>query len=384
MKTTRESLKLAVRFFNKISFLCAVLMTNLVWAQVDPLLKQKAGSIQFKQQPKLQIVKPDGTKLSPSNEYKIEKKTEWIDAEQTTQQYLSRKGVLVNQKTIEAFKTLNPSVMPDGTIPLGSKISVYTVDWQSKNKGLDVADKTAIDYKRLIKHDFSEEVTRAEKIKFAANRLSIQSFEKQEDFQLHKSAIANIEKSAKLIELNSSNLPSAELALSKYYLAAANASAQKSIEIGTSNRVSEPSMIELRQKAAPLQNMQMRLSSGQSPFAKREVVISVKSELEAEIPPRLRVYIIPAGFLDDDHTFKMKEIKDMLEALTFEGLTSPAKGLIYDGAMYLWLGADYQYESMAKLIFERRLTKYTPINSSQTDSSKKSFEFFSPSDVVKP
>jgi hypothetical protein len=333
--------------------------------------------------PKLQVVKPDGTRMVAAP-VAIHKQVEWTASEQTVQQYLSRQGILVDQQTLDAFARMNPGVAANGVIPAQSRVSLYVPEWSARPPIAGGEPKAALDFAQIAKHSIRPEVTAVQHTRASALKLREDAFDKPGDFVAYQQATADLDRTAKLIEQRAPSLSSSELALSRYYLAAANTNAEAALNFNKSKlAIPSESVRALDTATANLRTMEKRLQSGQAPFSYREVTVVVQAE-QAQQPTELRVYVLPPGIVNRPQTFGKDLVRELLVELAFKQRTTPSTGMAESGEMLLWVGPDHAYDAMAQLVVEQRLRKFVSLGGGTTALAQQRVELKSPSDVVNP
>jgi hypothetical protein len=195
--------------------------------------------------------------------------------------------------------------------------------------------------------------------------------------------VSDIDNTARLVDQHADTLSKRDLALSKYYLAEANAKAQMATT-RTLEPISAGSVAQLRTAVAPLKSMQSKLLSGQLPFGYRKVVVTVKAVAGQPEPPRMRVYVLPSGVLDRPEYFGIDTIREWLQAFSFEEPTSPSRGTVPQGEMRVWVGPDRMYEAMAKRVFERQPIAFALLHIAPDNAPELALRFNAPGDIVKP
>jgi len=213
--------------------------------------------------------------------------------------------------------------------------------------------------------------------------LSDKAYARPEDAKQHRALVSDIDATARLVDQRADTLSKRDLALSKYYLAEANAKAQLAAT-RTLEPISAGSVAQLRTAVAPLKSMQSKLMSGQLPFGYRKVVVTVKAVAGQPEPPRMRVYVLPSGVIDRPEYFDIDTIREWLQAFAFEEPTSPSRGTVPQGEMRVWVGPDMMYDTMAKRVFERQPIPFALLHVAPSDAPELQLQFNAPGQIVKP
>ncbi|CAN7783882.1 hypothetical protein LJR175_008356 [Variovorax sp. LjRoot175] len=168
----------------------------------------------------------------------------------------------------------------------------------------------------------------------------------------------------------------AELALSRYYIRSASAEARRLAEQG---RIGPREIERLNSVAQPVKSMNERLVRGYSPFDWRTVTVTVHDKSGRHVK-QLRVYMLPAGLIDrpDDRDL----IRLLLGRLTFEKPTSPTTGVVPRGEMRLWVGPQYQDDSMTDLVMARKVKRHTPVHGHMSTAPDPNLLFIAPEGVT--
>lgn len=328
--------------------------------------------------PKVQFVTPDGTSAA-AKDTKLEQRTQWVQSNESARDFLSKNGLVVDNRTIEAFKKLNPNVRSDGTIPAGSKISIFAPE-----RATHVGQKALVNMSMVAKYSVSDEVAKAKQVKMETLKLPASAYERASDLKTHRVLASDIDKTAALVAQRAGRMSAMDLVLSKYYLATASANAANVAAFAKLDKVSAENIAQLQVAVAPVQSMQAMMSTGGAPFQYRSIEVSVKSKPGAKDPPPLRVYVLPGGILDKPETFDEDFIRDLLVALTFERLTTPSKAPVAQGDMRIWVGPDHEYPAMAKRVRDRKPITFTPLRPAPAGGPEVVLQFTAPDDIVTP
>jgi hypothetical protein len=343
-----------------------------------PVTAGKAAS------PKVVMIKPGGAKATVAGPVTFEQKTEWVQRDESASDFLGKNGLAADNRTIKAFRTLNPQVQANGTIPAGSKVSIFVPTPGTSAASDANASKASVDMALVAKYSLGGEVAKSREIRMQTLQLPASAYAKPADFSAHRALVTDIDKAAVLVNQRADQMSARDLALSKYYLANANRQASGMANMAKVSAVPSAQINQLQTAVAPVQNMQMRLSTGGSPFEYRPVVVSVSAKEAGQNPPPLRVYVLPGGFIDDPETFDEGLLKQLLVQLTFQSLTSPAKSSVAQGDMRVWIGPDHAYEGMARMVRERKLNRFTPLHITSAGSPDVELKFVTPDDIVRP
>lgn len=196
--------------------------------------------------------------------------------------------------------------------------------------------------------------------------------------------MTKIETTASLVEKRADKLTAKDLALSRYYLSQANASAQGLTKYTAAKRLPSASIAQLQTSVTPLEGMQVMMLTSGSPFDYRPVVVKVSSKPGAPAAEPLRVYTLPSGILTRPETYTEDEISEYLAALSFEKLTSPSRSMVAQGEMRVWVGPNFEYAAMAKLVMRRAPIRFSPVHPVALGGPEQEIEFKYPTDVVRP
>lgn len=330
--------------------------------------------------PKVLLVNPDGSKVSGAG-VKLEKQTQWVQSEQSASDFLQKSGIVADVGAVNAFKKLNPQLRPDGTIPAGSKVSVFAPVLNS-NLTSERAPKASFDMTTIARLSVNPQVAEARRHRVDTFRLSADSYERPGDLRVHRALALEVDETASLISQRASRMSSMDLALSKFYLASANAKLE-GVKSSKAVKISGRSVAEIEAATLPVRSMRTLMMEGGSPFQYRPVVVSVLAKPGEAEPPRYRVYVLPAGIVDSPTSYDDDLLLQLLGDLSFEKLTSPSKYSVAQGEMRVWIGPDYEYRSMAKKIRQRTLVKTTPVHAA-ADPTSLSITLIAPDDVVMP
>lgn len=330
---------------------------------------------------KVTLVKPDGTKVKATSDLKIEQRTEWIEKDQTVQDYLRRNNLTTDKKAITTFKALNPQVRADGTIPAGSKVSVFVTNADTDGSaGSPAMAKAHIS--DLTRVSFSRQVAEANQIKLATAQVPQGAYLRKDDMVLHRKLVSDVDRTASLVASRADKLSAKDLALSRYYLSSANATAAKLSTVAVGATIPSKSLSILQNDVAPVQQMEARMLNGQPPIDYRDVEVQVKTAPGAATPPKLRVYVLPGGCLDVPKNCE-EFLQDLLVNLTFENLTTPSKSKVQPADMRVWVGLDNAYAAMAKLVLSGAAIPFTPVRPAPGNETLV-ISFSAPDQIVRP
>lgn len=331
--------------------------------------------------PKVQLINPDGSQRSAAAAVQLEKRTQWVQSEQSTAEFLRQKGIVADANAINAFKRLNPRINSEGTIPAGAKVSFFSPAL-SASADAEKPKMAAFDMTAVARMSVSPQVVEARRHKADSLRLPATAYERTVDQRSHRALAQEVDETAVLVGQRASRMSSMDLALSKFYLASANAKLD-AVKAPTGAKIPSQRIMEVEAAAVPVRSMRTMMMEGGSPFQYRPVEVSVRAKPGQADPPSYRVYVLPAGMLEKPHLYAETLLLQLLGDLSFEKLTSPSKYSVAQGEMRVWIGPDYAYQSMAKMVRERSLTKTTPVHAS-ADSTSLSIALVAPDDVVTP
>ncbi|MEO8249031.1 MAG: hypothetical protein ABI589_06645 [Burkholderiales bacterium] len=253
---------------------------------------------------------------------------------------------------------------------------------------------TTLDRTQYARFKVAAEADRATEVKSAAARLPTSSYARSADKVQHQELLTRVDSTARWLEQRAPKLPAADLALSRYYLQSAGNTAQRlNMQAGagqssgfpalpSARRIEPGDLQRLETATEPLVRMQSRIARGQTPFERRRVTVTVRDADGREVTEPLRVYVLPAGLIDNPSDAEL--IRDLLHELTFERLTSPASGAVLGGDMRVWVGPDFQYEQMAQLVMDGRVTRYAPVQGHRPGEPDPNLLFVSPASITDP
>lgn len=310
----------------------------------------------------------------------IVKQTEVVPRDLSVHQYLDRKGIVPDRRTVEAFKTLNPETTADNRIPANTPVTVFVPEVAAERTA--VPPRARVDMGQVASYTAAVEVDRASRVKAAAMELPPSAYRRPADMGQHRELLARVDDTARLVEKRAAALPSRDLALSRYYLANASATAQSLNAQARERPIGSEELQRLESATRPVQAMQARLARGDSAFERRKVTVTVHDKDGRHLREPLRVYVLPAGLVDNPSQPGL--IRELLSELTFERLTSPATGMVLGGDMRIWVGPDYQYDQMAQLVLQRRLTRYAPVHGHLAGEPDPNLLFPGPDSITVP
>lgn len=332
--------------------------------------------------PKVVIVKPNGAKAAAPTDVRFEQRTEWVTSDVKVGDYLARNGLAVDANTVKAFRTLNPQVHQDGTIPAGSRVSTFAPTLAGSQQANATGQKAAVDMSQVAKFSVSRQVADARQVRVQTVGLPTGVYQRQSDATLHRRLVTDVDRTAALVQQRADKLSARDLALSKYYLNAANINAATiAASAKLDSGVSSASISQLQGTVAPVQQMQMRMASGEPPFDSREITVNVASKPGESTPPPLRVYMLPGGCIDTPKLCEEPLLTQLLVNLTFDGLTTPSRSRVEHADMRVWIGPEYKYAEMAKLISAGTPFRFKPVHPAGVTDV---LTFTSPDDVVQP
>lgn len=349
------------------------------------LAQTPESALQFKATkvaaPKVELVTPVGAKLGAFNAAGYEQRTVWSPQDQNVRDLLSKSRLQLDPATMKSLRTLNPSIRQDGTVPAGAKVT-YFVPKFDPDKPAPADSMAIVDMASLARYAISPEVADARSVRLQTTQLTLDKYDRQTDFQAHRKLVRDIESAATAVESKAGRMTAKDLALSRYYLSAANA---KAATLTTTNfKIFEAQVHSLELSAQPVQGMQVMLKSSGSPFAYRPVVVRVASaQGSPEVGP-LRVYVLPSGLVADPETYSEGEIEQYLIDLSFEKLTTPSHSMVAQADMRVWVGPDHSYAGMARLVKQKQPIRFNRLDVSPAGASDRVVDFSAPLDVVRP
>lgn len=232
------------------------------------------------------------------------------------------------------------------------------------------------------RHNMTIEADRSSQARAQASQLPDSVYRRRNDASLHRELLTRVDDTARLVAQRANALPPRDLALSRYYISSANAEARRVNQLASQRSIGSEDLERLRSTVEPVRAMQARLARGETPFERRQVTVTVRNADGGQPAPPLRVYVLPAGLIDNPDEPAL--IRELLGELSFERLTSPSTGTVPGGEMRLWVGPDFQYDAMAKMVVERRLTRYTPVHGHLSTEPDPNLLFVAPGGVTFP
>lgn len=331
--------------------------------------------------PKVELVSPVGAKLGAFNTAGYEQRTIWSPQDQNVRDLLSRSGLQLDPATLKSLRTLNPNIRQDGMVPAGAKVTYFAPKFDS-DKPAPADSMAIVDMASLAKYAVSPEVADARAVRLQTTQLKLDKYDRQPDFETHRQLVRNIESAATSVESKAGRMTAKDLALSRYYLSAANAKAATLTKANV--KISEAQVHSLKLSAQPVQGMQMMLRSSDSPFEYRPVVVRVADAQGSPQVGPLRVYVLPSGLIADPETYSEREIEQYLIDLSFEKLTTPSRSMVAQADMRVWVGPDHSYAGMARLVKQRQPIRFNRLDVSPAGASDREVDFSAPLDVVRP
>jgi hypothetical protein len=186
----------------------------------------------------------------------------------------------------------------------------------------------------------------------------------------HQRLIRDFAHSAQRIEVNADRMSRRELAIAKFAIAKATAEEGKVQRI-LSAPTAGPKTVNLgplEDAVGYLGKMNARAANGLPSIDYRMVNVSVRKK-DGKFISGLRVYALPKDMLNEPGNYSQALIKNLLEDLTFEKLTSPSLDKIPISELQIWVGPEFSYEEMRKMVVEKKLKKYKPVHASFTSTT---------------
>ena len=336
--------------------------------------------------------RPD-SRNEPPRDVGVVKQREIVQQSQSVDRFLRRKGMVPDARTVDTFKKMNPAVTSVGRIPAHTGVTVFV-------PGSDgVADarrpaRARVDQAQAARFTAALEVDRVARVRAQASALPASAYQRPDDAARHRALLARVDDTAQLVQTHAAELPSRELALSRYYLwqastkaAQLNAHALQAQPAPLPGPVAAPideaQLTQLARATGPVQQMGERLARGLAPFERRRVTVTVQDRDGHNLRNPLRVYVLPAGLIDNPPPAP-DLLLDLLSELTFERLTSPASGTVFEGDMRVWVGPDFEYEQMARLIMQGKLTHFVPVRGHESGGADANLLFVAPDGITVP
>jgi hypothetical protein len=199
----------------------------------------------------------------------------------------------------------------------------------------------------------------------------------------HRAVLDELVHDAKQIEVREERLSRRDRSMANFLLASANA---------------EATTFEMQVRAAPepqsagdlaplehaknrLKQARARIEAGRPPVDERLVRVSVFAHGSSVPIKGLRVYVLPKDMLERPQLYPVELLKELLEDLTFETLTSPAQGRVPLSDIRIWVGPEHAYNAMCELVQGKRLHRYKPVHANATEEILE-LEFLSPEGVT--
>jgi hypothetical protein len=310
----------------------------------------------------------------------FEQRRVWVQKDESAGDILGRGGITVNGATIESLRRLNPAIRPDGTVPAGTRLTYFAPS--GPQVGTDL--RAPVDMARVARASIAPQAVAARQLATDTRLLTASAYQRPADLQRHLKLVGEIDRTATLVEQRADQLSARDLALSRIYLIGANARARSLTTASALQPIASDQLTQLQGSVQPLQTMSARIERGGSPFDYRAVTVEVAPTAPATKVAALRVYVLPAYVIDYPQSFDVQQVRQWLEDLTFESLTSPASGTVPQAEVRLWIGPDFAYEQMARAVVEGRLTQYRALHPAPDATQASSLRFVAPADVVAP
>jgi hypothetical protein len=329
------------------------------------------------------LVHPGPASAAVAAQLRLEQRTLWVPRDEDLVSILTRSGVSANAETLQAIRKLNPHIGADGRVKAGTRLSFYAPH-VADGKPLPAGTLVGLDMAQVARSTVTPHAAAARQLKVQTSALPAAAYERSTDIAAHRHLIDQIDRTAQLVEEKSPQMSARDLALSRFYLAHANVTAQSLTGASAAKRISTQGVVLLQQSVSPLEGMQAMMLSSDKPFGDREVSVSVSSANGPGDPPRLRVYMLPGGILDRPDAFSFDEVRDLLIQLTFQSLTSPSSASVPIADMRVWVGPDHAYDAMARKVLSGDTIRFTPLRSGPGADKPADLAFTAPTDIVVP
>ena len=244
--------------------------------------------------------------------------------------------------------------------------------------------RSPVDRADPVRRTATLEVERLARVRAEAQALPQSAYRRPDDIAKHRALLTRVDGAARMVEQRAADLPARDLALSRYYLSQASAAAQSlNAQAQQAQSIGNEQLSRLERATQPVQTMRERMARGQTPFERRQVTVTVRDAQGRHLPDPLRVYVLPAGLVDSPPD-EPELIRELLSELSFERLTSPSTGTVLEGDMRVWVGPDFQYEEMARLVMQGQLKRFAPVRGHQTGAPDPNLLFVAPDSITVP
>jgi len=312
----------------------------------------------------------------------IEQRTVTAKRDVDVREVLKGGHLSFDPQTLEQLKRLNPDLRSDWTLPAGKKFT-YFAPSAEVSAAQPHAVPGFINIAQASRLSVREQVSESARIKAGARLLKISNFASPQDAVLHQKLTDSIDNTAKLVDRQAPAMSARDLALSRYYLQQANARANALTNVGSGVQIASAQITLLQGSTQPLQAMSFRMETGQAPFQNRQVQVDVAPGTGSPQFAAFRVYVLPVGVINDPSSYPPDLIRDLLQQLTFEDLTTPSSSPVPLGEMAIWIGPDHQYDAMATMVVQKRAIAYKLMHANFNPNTL-ALKFNAPGEVVNP
>ena len=200
----------------------------------------------------------------------------------------------------------------------------------------------------------------------------------------HQQLVSKLNESAKLAIENQGQYNRFDRAMAKYLLIKANIEARElDRRPAGSPAIKDEDLQPLQESIQPLYAMQYNTMKREPPPPHWTVKVSVEERLGSSTPIKgLRVYALPKEIFLFPEKFEPEIVEELLQDFSFQNLTSPSVEEVAVSDLRVWVGPEYSYKLMQRLIEKKELVQFKPLKSNTGTAQPIEMTFFE-ADIVK-